>query len=206
MTAGQFRAGVVLLAAGLSRRMGDRNKLLIELDGQPLVRRTARAYLAAGAQVHAVLGHEADKVRAVLADLPLSFVENPHFAEGQPTSVRAGLDSLTGSYDAILVALADQAALTPADISDLIRAFAASERDRIFIPYFQGARGNPVVFPPAIVARIRADRRSAAYRGFIDSNPDLTQRYEASNDHFVIDIDTPGDLAKFETAPRPDRA
>jgi len=193
-----LKVAVILLAAGLSRRMGDRNKLLIEAGGEPLVRRTANAYLAAGADMYAVLGHEAERVGAALAGLRLTFVQNPNFADGQQTSVRAGLEALAGGYDAVLVALSDQIALTSADISDLVHAFAESSRDRILIPYYKGERGNPVVFPAQIIADIRASGRNAACRAFIDGNPGLTRRYEAANDHFVIDIDTPEDLQAFE--------
>jgi len=198
MKAEDLKVAAVLLAAGLSRRMGERNKLLIEIGSEPLVRRTARVYLAAGADVHVVLGHEAEQVRAALADLPVSFAQNPDYAEGQQSSVRAGVESLAGTYDAILVALSDQAALTPADISSLLEAFARSGGDRIMVPYFRGARGNPVVFPAALIAEMRSQGRNAACRNFIDRNPQLTQHFEAENDHFVIDIDTPDDLAAAE--------
>jgi molybdenum cofactor cytidylyltransferase len=195
--ANDLKVAAILLAAGLSRRMGEPNKLLIEIGGEPLVRRTARVYLAAGADVLAVLGHEAEQVRAALADLPVSFAVNPHYEEGQQSSVRVGIESLTGGFDAILVALADQAALTPADISDLIGAFARSGANRILVPYFRGNRGNPVVFPARLIAEMRAAGRNAACRSFIDNNPQLTERFEADHDRFIIDIDTPDDLASF---------
>jgi molybdenum cofactor cytidylyltransferase len=192
-----LKVAAVLLAAGLSSRMGTRNKLLIRIEGEPLVRRTARAYLAAGVDVYVVVGHEAPAVRGALADLPLTFVENPRFAEGQQISVRAGLDALSGGYDAVLVALADQAALRPEDIRDLLEAFAEGDRDRILIPFHQGQRGNPVLFPSEIITEIRASGRNAACRKFLDANPQLTRHYEAASDHFVIDIDTPDDLQNF---------
>jgi len=198
MIARPSKAAAVLLAAGLSRRMAGRNKLLIEICGEPLVRRTAKVYLAAGADVHVVLGHEADLVREALAGLPLSFVENPQYAEGQPGSVRAGTESLKDGYDAVLIALADQAALTAGDIAGLIHAFAESGGGRILIPYFQGNRGNPVLFPMSLIADMRAQGRNAASRNFIDNNPQLTARYEAPNDRYVTDIDTPDDLVAFE--------
>jgi len=201
VSANGLKVAAVLLAAGLSRRMGVRNKLLIEIGGEPLVRRTARVYLAVGAGVLAVLGHEAEQVRAALADLPVSFAVNPHYDEGQQSSVLAGMDSLTGGFDAILVALADQAALTPADISELIDAFARSGANRILVPYFRGNRGNPVVFPARLIAEMRAAGRNAACRSFIDNNPQLTERYEAQHDRFIIDIDTPDDLASFGKRP-----
>jgi molybdenum cofactor cytidylyltransferase len=198
MTAVPCKAVAVLLAAGLSRRMGERNKLLIGFGGEALVRRTAKVYLAAGVDVHVVLGHEANLVREALADLPVTFIENPHYAEGQPTSVRAGVESLHDGYDAVLIALADQPALTAADISALIRAFADSGGGRILVPYYAGTRGNPVVFPGKLIAEMSALGRNAACRAFIDNNPQLTSQYLADNDHFVTDIDTADDLAAFE--------
>jgi molybdenum cofactor cytidylyltransferase len=189
-----LRVAVVLLAAGLSTRMGDRNKLLIEIDGQPLVRRTALAYLATGADVHVVVGHEAARVCGALAGLPVTIIHNPRYADGQPASARAGLDSLQGDHDAVVMALADQPALTAADIGDLLRAFADSDRTRILIPHYGGRRGNPVVFPADIIARIVASGPHAACRGFIDDNPQLVKRHEAANDHVLIDIDAPEDL------------
>ncbi len=199
ITAGRTNAAAILLAAGLSQRMGSQNKLLIEIDGEPLVRRTAKTYLAAGAAVHAVLGYEAARIRAVLKDLPVSFIENPAYAEGQPSSVRAGVESLSGNFSAVIVALSDQPSLTPADILGLLDAFAEAG-NFILIPYFNGRRGNPAVFPATLIAEMRALGLNAVSRDFIDRNPHLTRAYDAPNDHFVIDIDTPEDLAAFENA------
>jgi molybdenum cofactor cytidylyltransferase len=198
MSGKEFKAVAVLLAAGLSRRMGERNKLLIEIGGEPLVRRTAKAYIEAGVAVHAVLGFEEALIREALRGLPVTFVENPRYEDGQPASVRAGVESLAAGYDAVLIALSDQAALTPADIAALVDAFAASGSAHILIPYYKEQRGNPVVFPSSLLARMRAEGRNAACRAFIDRHPELTMRYYAPNDHFVIDIDTPIDLAAFE--------
>ena len=198
MTVRELKAAAVLLAAGLSRRMGERNKLLIGIEGEPLVRRTAKAYLAAGVEVHVVLGHEAEQVRAALKDLAISFALNPDYAQGQPTSVYAGIGSLAGDHAAIAVALADQAALTAEDIRGLISAFAADGSRRILVPYYQDRRGNPVIFPAGLIEDMRSRGRNAAPRSFIDANPELVYRYEAPNDHTVIDIDTPDDVIAFE--------
>jgi molybdenum cofactor cytidylyltransferase len=197
MKAQDLKAAAVLLAAGLSRRMGERNKLLIEIGGEPLVRRTAKVYLAAGVDVHAVLGFEAREVRAALEGLPVSFVTNPRYEEGQQSSVRAGVESLPEGYDVILVALADQPALAPADIASLLDAFAACGGDRIIVPFFQGLRGNPVAFPARLAASLRAAGKNAVSRAFIDNNPQLIEQYEAADERFIIDIDTPEDLASF---------
>ena len=77
MTETDAVAGIVL-ASGTSRRFGQENKLLLQLDGVPVVRRVTLAYLTAGLDpVLVVLGHEADRLRAVLGDLPIQIIDNP---------------------------------------------------------------------------------------------------------------------------------
>src|SRR5256885_9157549 len=73
------RVAGVILAAGASRRMGaGRNKMLLQLEGESLLRRAARRALAAGlSPVIVVLGHEADKARAELQGLSCESVVNP---------------------------------------------------------------------------------------------------------------------------------
>jgi molybdenum cofactor cytidylyltransferase len=187
----------LLLAAGLSTRMGARNKLLIEIGGEPLVRRVAQAYLAAGAALYAVTGHEAARVAAAFGGLPLTFIGNPRYADGQASSLHAGLRGMPDGHDAVLIALADQAALTGDDIGGLIRTFASGDRTRALIPFYRGKRGNPVLFPREIAARLLAEPGEASGRDFLAAHPELARRYEAPNDHFVIDIDTPADLDAF---------
>src|SRR5690349_14280912 len=79
-----LRVAGVILAAGASRRMG-KNKMLLELDGESLIRRAAKRALAAGlSPLVVVLGHEVDRLRAELKDLPLVFAVNPDYTG--PTS------------------------------------------------------------------------------------------------------------------------
>ncbi len=107
-------AGVVL-AAGSSTRMG-RNKLLLRLDGESLVRRAARRALAAGLDpVVVVLGHEADLAAAELAGLAVRTVVNPDHAGGIHTSRVAGLAAVPPEAGAAVVLLADMPFVTAGD-------------------------------------------------------------------------------------------
>ena len=142
---------IVLLAAGESRRMGLANKLLLPVDGEPLVRRTARllASLAGSsfkdARVTAVLGHEATEVAAALAGLDVQVTVNPDYAEGQRASVHHGL-SQAGEADSYMVAPADMPRLTAADCEALIAAHGLAPDDAVPMrSYRLGAqRGNPI--------------------------------------------------------------
>src|SRR6185295_353638 len=81
----------VVLAAGSSTRMGQ-NKLLLAVEGQPLVARAVRAAAAAGlAPIVVVLGHQAEQVRAALEGLEYHAVINPDHARGKGTSLQVGI-------------------------------------------------------------------------------------------------------------------
>ena len=120
------------------------------------------------------------EVRAALEGLPISFVTNPHYEEGQQSSVRAGVESLPRATMPFSWRLPTRPRLTPADIASLLDAFAARGGNRIVVPFFRGNRGNPVVFPARLIAEMRAAGKNAASRAFIDNNPQLIEQYEAA--------------------------
>jgi len=187
-----------LLAAGESHRMGDRNKLELTVDGVPLIRRTARTLLASHlAEVVVVLGHEADRIRRLLEGLPLMLVENAQYQEGQMTSVHAGLTALGRPCDGLMVCLADQPLLVPADVNRLIQSFDERPRGSVLVPTFQGRRGNPVILAYEHREAILSGNRNQGCRRFIDKNPDLVETVEWDNDHVVFDLDTPEDYCEL---------
>jgi molybdenum cofactor cytidylyltransferase len=118
--------GAVVLAAGSSRRLG-RNKLLLELGGESIVRRSVRAAVAARLDpVVVVLGHEAARVRAEIDDLPCRPVVNADHAQGVSTSLHAGVKAIGGDARALVVVLADMPFVTSSMIEALVERYRAS--------------------------------------------------------------------------------
>jgi molybdenum cofactor cytidylyltransferase len=142
------RVGGALLAAGTSSRFGDRNKLLATHEGKPLVRHAAETLLAAGLDpIVVVVGHEAERVRDALGDMPVEFVRNPSYESGQATSVRTAIEALRDreGVEAAVIALGDMPFVEPATIDALVAAYAAGVGDAL-APAHDGRRGNPVLF------------------------------------------------------------
>src|SRR5947199_3964210 len=99
------RIAGVILAAGASRRMGT-NKMLLELEGEALVRRAARRALAAGlSPVVVVLGHESDRAKGELTGLACEVVVNPDFTGPTSGSLQKGLEQLGPDVGAAVVVL-----------------------------------------------------------------------------------------------------
>ncbi|MET0409710.1 MAG: nucleotidyltransferase family protein [Polyangiaceae bacterium] len=197
---GSQRFSAVLLAAGLSRRMGGPNKLLLPVAGQPLVARSLDTLLASGvAEAVVVLGHEAERVRTVLAPLAASgvarFVTNPEYETGQVSSVRAGLSALSEAVDGVMICLADQPALTASDLIEVQRAFAERPRGDFLVPIHDGQRGNPVVLAWPAVREVLEQGTNLGCRHFMDRHDERVYRWQAPNDHVLKDLDQPADYA-----------
>ena len=112
-------AGVVL-AAGSSTRMG-RNKLLLDLGGEPVVRRAVRSALEARLDpVIVVLGHEADRVGGELAGLDCLTALNPDHELGVGTSIRTGVARAPADASALLLILADMPFVTASMLEALV--------------------------------------------------------------------------------------
>ncbi len=185
----------VLLAAGESRRMGADNKLLLAIDGEPMVRATARKLVAAGpVEIVVVLGHQADLVARALDGLAVRPVVNPAWRDGQTTSVRAGLAALETPVDGIMICLADQPLLEAADYRALVAAFAQAGDKSVLVPTHGGRRGNPIVLAAAHRGEILARGANLGCKQFIARNPDLVATVELDSDAFVRDIDTRADF------------
>lgn len=186
------RITAILLAAGQSIRMGARNKLLLEVEGRPMVRHVAETLLASRVdEVIAVVGHEHAAMAQALDGLPLRIVVNRDYAAGQMSSVRAGIEGIDGDPAAIVMALADQPALEPADIDFLIDAFLALPEPKILIPVRGRHRGNPIVLPGAQRQRLLDGGFNFGCRNLIERHPEAVATIEVPNSHCVQDIDTP---------------
>jgi molybdenum cofactor cytidylyltransferase len=192
------RVAALLLAAGQSRRMGTLNKLLIGIDGKPMVRHVAEAVAASQASpVIAVTGHEQERVEAALAGLPLSFVHNPDYAQGLSTSVKRGLATLPAEIDGAVVCLGDMPMVTAAAIDQLIGAFNPIEGRAICVPTRRGKRGNPVLLAKQLFPELAAVSGDIGARELIAAHPELVAEVEMESDGVLTDIDTPQALAKL---------
>lgn len=144
----QGKVHAVLLAAGLSSRMGDTNKLLVEIGGEAMVRRVARALVAAEpAGVVVVTGHERRKIEQAMQGLAVEVSHNPDFATGLSSSLRQGLRTLPPDAAGALIALGDMPYIGPSDYRLLMVAFQRAEGRSIVRATNGGRPGNPVILP-----------------------------------------------------------
>lgn len=137
----------ILLAAGSATRAGT-NKLLLDLEGEPLVRRAARRAIDAGLDpLLVVTGQDADRVGAALVGLRCLIVPCADWKTGQGASLSTGVRALPADREAAVLLLADMPFVT----TDMIRSVVARWRDAGG-PIASGRYGD-VAAPPTLFAR-----------------------------------------------------
>ncbi|MDG4862824.1 nucleotidyltransferase family protein [Streptomyces sp. T-3] len=194
VTPGASVAGL-LLAAGGGRRLGGRPKALLSHQGRPLVEHAVRALREGGcAEVHVVLGAEADAVRERVRLDGCVVVDNPGWAEGMGSSLRTGLASLakTGA-GAALVSLVDQPGIGAQAVARVLGAYESPSS--LAAAAYGGKRGHPVLFGAGRWAEIAAgavgDRGARDYLRKYEADITLVECADVAE---AYDIDTEADL------------
>lgn len=191
-----LRCSAVVLAAGASSRMG-RNKLLLPVGGEPLLRRTVRTVLAAGVQETVVVtGHQAREVMRAVIDLPVTLQPNLRHEQGQMLSVAAGVAALAQATDAILVCPGDLPLLEVDDLLELAAVFLAHPERSIVIPRHHGQRGNPILFAAAYAPEVAAGRKLVGCRKLAAQYPEETFWHDVGHERYTTDCDTPEDYRR----------
>jgi molybdenum cofactor cytidylyltransferase len=186
----------LVLAAGRSSRMGERNKLLEDVAGKPMVRHAVEAAIASMAgPVIVVTGHGAPDVCAALAGCDVVFVHNADFASGLSSSLKAGLAEVPDGSAAALVLLADMPNVTPAIIDRLVAVLAECPDAKAVVPTLLGQRGNPVLITRGLFGEIASLEGDEGARRLLVNMADGVLELQLDDPAIALDIDTPEALA-----------
>ena len=191
------RIAAVLLAAGNASRFGAAKQTLA-IEGIPMVRRAAMTALDAGlSPVVVVIGAHADVVRPCLAGLPVQLVENPDWRSGMGGSLGLGVKTAMAmevAPQALLVLLADQPGVRPADLKGMIKAHPTAP-GHIQAAQFNGHLGPPCLFPRDYFEELASLQGPNGARRLLELHFDRVQVRELPSAAF--DIDTPTDHAAW---------
>lgn len=192
------RVAGVLLAAGRSARLG-RPKQLLDLGGRPLLRRTLDQALASLLDpVIVVLGHEAAAILMALGDHSALVVVNERFADGQATSLAAGIAALPDGLDAAMVLLGDQPGVGP-DVIDAVVAAWRESRPPIAMPEYGGTLGNPVLFRSDLFPALLALRGDEGARSLVRARQPEVLMVPVPYPSPPPDVDTDADYSALQS-------
>ena len=196
-----FRLIVLLLAAGEGSRLGSYPKALLCKDGLSLMKHLSKVI----EEFHpvecvVVTGFHAEAIEAELARIkntvtyPMKAVRNITPEKGQASSVRLGLESCIGEFDALLVVLSDQPQVGIKEVRELLEEYAQrKEGEEVILPMVDGQRGNPVLFSKQAVLDTLTTPGMVC-RTYMDTYPQNVRKMQTPNQAFIQDVDTPEDI------------
>ncbi len=192
--------GAVLLAAGLSERMGGPNKLLFNIDSHSVISKTYYELSESSInEVVIVTGRDKEGVeRTIKLNAEDRVEHNQNFKQGMTSSIQVGVASLL-KYDAIMICLGDMPWLKTQDYNMMIQEFKKrGKNDSILVPFYKGKRANPVIFGAAYYDDILNHNKPNGCSGVVKKYNDKLLNLNVDNERFIKDIDTREDVLKFK--------
>ena len=191
----------IVLAAGLSRRMGT-SKLLLAYEGTTVLRHATEHVLAAGIlEVVVVVGPHHEATARALEGLPVRFAVNPTPEAGQGSSVGVGVRALAPGTTAVLVALGDQPDVPAGVIPALLEAIQALGKS-IAVPRYVDGLGNPVLFASPVFPELLDLPGDRGARTVVERERSRLAIVDVATP-MPLDIDTPEDYERLKGSGNP---
>ena len=186
----------IILAAGKSTRMGF-PKLMLTIKGKGLLQHVIDNVLKSKVDdVIVVLGAEAEKLRKEIDPSKARIIVNPSFNEGQSTSLKAGLRSISPESQAVIILLGDQPFINDATVDALMDKYLESGSP-VVAPVYNGKRGNPVLFDRSLIPELINASGDKGGRTIVEKYTDRMATVEIDSSSIGIDIDTWDDYQKI---------
>ncbi len=178
----------IILAAGLSSRMG-KNKLLLPLGKQSVIEHVVEKVSKSQVdEIIVVLGNDAKDIEAVLDRFDIKTVVNSNYIKGQSTSVKVGIREVDDHTEGALFIMGDQPMIKTGIINDIIHKFSECECS-IVVPTYNNQRGNPVLFGNLWFEELNHVQGDKGGRDILKNNLDQVSFIEITDDLFLKDID-----------------
>ena len=187
----------IILAAGLSRRMGAENKLFLEVNGKPMVEQVIERVLASKAErvviVTSELSH--DRLLKFRGDR-VEVVQNHRYQEGMTSSIQSGVATVSNAH--YMICLGDQPTITTNTYNLLMGAFRDIEGNRgIVLPFYEGRKGNPVIFSNSYRDAILTHPEPEGCKELVQANKQHVVKVEVEDAGVLLDIDTREDYGNL---------
>ncbi len=195
------RVSAIVLAAGMSTRMGTAKQLL-RIGEKTLLEHVLDNLR--GSQIDeivVVLGGSAEMIRQQIPLDHVRIVVNETYREGMGTSIRTGLAAVDPQADAVLIVLADQPFVQSGTIDQLIRQYR-DRRPQIVIPLYKGFRGNPVLLDRSVFPEIMSLTGDIGCRAIFGAHTENILKVPVEDMGILLDVDTQADFERLQSGPR----
>jgi molybdenum cofactor cytidylyltransferase len=198
-----MKLNIILLAAGVSRRMNGVNKLLLPFKNKTVVQMTIENLIQANiGKIIVVTGHQSEQVQKVLEGYPIEMVFNPNYATGMTGSIQTGLSNVDDDAAAYMIALSDMPFIKPEMYQLLAQQFEnqwfTNQKPLIIAPVLSGKRGNPMLFSNHFKPKLLAHDAPDGCKEIVMANADAILTVELATKGVFQDIDYWEDYEKIQ--------
>ena len=192
-TRSNSRIGAVVLAAGMSSRMGE-TKQLLRLGVNTLLGQVLEHVRSSRAKdIVLVLGHEAEKIKEQVSTDNLTVVINESYQQGMGASLRTGLAALPPGVNAALIVLADQPFIRSKTLDLLMDQYMRSNA-QIVIPTYKGFRGNPILLDRSVFSEVMALTGDIGCRAIFGNHLEGIVKFPVEDIGILLDMDSKDDF------------
>jgi molybdenum cofactor cytidylyltransferase len=186
----------IILAAGLSSRMGHANKLRLPFGNNTILQTTLHNVIEAClGEILVIVGHERDLIENDLAIFKdkIKIVFNEHYESGMTSSIQAGVANSSQNTEGYMICLSDMPLLQSIDYQR-IAGFYVEKKDNhypIVQPIFNLQKGNPVIFHPFYKKALLDLKNTEGGKIILQTNKENVHYVDMPNDAILQDADTP---------------
>ena len=170
----------ILLAAGLSKRMGGENKLTKKIQGIPLIKHSVKNILASSInELIIVLGYQKEIIEKLIdKHEKVKFIFNKDFESGMASSIKVGINHLSDNSEAFFICLADMPMVSSNIYDFLIKS--KNQKD-ILVPTYKGQQGNPILFNKSMKEKIMSIDGDVGAKKILELNKDKILNLEIND-------------------------
>ncbi len=185
----------ILLAAGESKRFGDKNKLSEIMNGKPIINHILDTLIEIfdPSELIVIVGHEQNIIKKLIFNKDIKILENKDYKKGIGTSIALGVNNLNANIDGVMIIPADMPHINSKDLINLEKKFMEFSCLKVVIPEHNYRLGNPVILPRSYFKTLKSLKDDFGARSLI-KNKDIITLKAGFGTNF--DIDTKEELAK----------
>ena len=185
----------ILLAAGQSKRFGDKNKLSEIINGKPIINHILDTLFEIfdPSELIVIVGHEHKIIKNLIFNKDIKILENINYKKGIGTSIALGMNNLDTDIDGVMIIPADMPYINSKDLINLEKKFMELNCVKVVMPEHNYRIGNPVILPRNYFKTLKSLKDDFGARSLIRKKDIITLKTEFGT---IFDIDTKEELAK----------
>ena len=185
----------ILLAAGESKRFGNKNKLLAMVNDKPIINHILDTLFEIydPSELIVIVGHEHKIIKNLIFNKNIEILENRNYKKGIGTSIALGMNNLDIEIDGVMIIPADMPYINSKDLINLEKKFMELNCVKVVMPEHNNQIGNPVILPRNYFNTLKSLKDDFGARSLIKKKDIITLNTEFGT---IFDIDTKEELAE----------